>query len=123
MPKGREHVYVCVYCVYGTCVHARAVGCVYTRVCIVWCMCIWYAHMECVCIVCINACVHIYAACCVCTHVSLCGDCAYGLFVWGVCVCGTWVHIYVVMCVHMCVVYVCMVCSHALCVCVHVKGA
>ena len=123
MPKGREHVYVCVYCVYGTCVHARAVGCVFTRVCIVWCMCIWYAHMECVCIVCINACVHIYAACCVCTHVSLCGDCAYGLFVWRVCVCGTWVHIYVVMCVHMCVVYVCMVCSHALCVCVRVKGA
>ena len=41
----------------------------------------------------------------------------------GVCVCGTWVHIYVVTCVHMCVVYVCMVCSHALCVCVRVKGA
>ena len=50
-------------------------------------------------------CVHIYIARCVCTHVLLCGEYAYGLFMWGVC----------------------MLCSHAVCVCVCVcvcvKGA
>lgn len=123
MPKGREHVCVCVYCVYGTCVHARAVDCVYTRVCIVWCMCIWYAQMECVCIVCINACVHIYAACYVCTHVSLCGDCAYGLFVWGVCVWYMGAHICCHMCTHVCGICVYGMFTCSVCVCVRVKGA
>lgn len=110
---------MCVYTVYTVHVCMCVLLVVCTHVCIGCCMCIWYAHMECACIVCSDACVHFMLPA-VSVHTCHCVVNVHMVCSWGVCVCGTRVHIYVVMCVYMCVVYVCMICSHTVwgCVCV-----
>ena len=101
-------------CVYILCIwYTRAVGCVYTRV-------YWVLHVHMVCsygvCVCSDACVHFMLPA-VSVHMCHCVVNVHMVCSWGVCG-GTRVHIYVVVCVYMCGVYVCMRCSHTVCVCV-----